>query len=319
MPAPRIRSSASGSNSLAPSHTSSRSSKRSANTQEPDGSIIRSKRSKTNLESVEPAPHNQAMRQSASYALEMASHGPIRSHSISALIVNSEIEFIDYSHSIIISCEKIDFMQDHKRFLTMMIGLASLTSEEWGIHPMFHPPEILPPEPEKTEESGVVSYNQFDGYTLSLKTGDVLRLGNTLYRQHGLIGRGTCVIETHLDKKDERTTVKWSDKAKEKGYLIVKTSWPAKTRKPEREFLQRVYDLVNANKDHSWVLKHLPTLVHAEEVGIDPTQTRFKHFLPDKFELRELRISVQEKLTPIIVLTTYKEVWEAWRGIFFGE
>ncbi|KAJ7856529.1 hypothetical protein B0H14DRAFT_3864988 [Mycena olivaceomarginata] len=135
-------------------------------------------------------------------------------------------------------------------------------------------------------ERGVLTH-PFGGSTIELNNGQSLAMGETIFQAHGIIGRGTCV-------------------------------WPAETRTPEADLVKKAVALATGSESKaSWVLNHLPKILHAEQIefGHDsPQQYLSQHFGVD-YELRVLRIVVQEPLRPITELTTAAEFLEAFQGI----
>jgi len=90
-----------------PSLTSVSGSKRSSNATSSNASR-RSKRQKVDG----TASADLSMLQCASYALEMLSHGGLRSHVISALVTDDTIQLLYYDCSIIIVSQPVNFLED---------------------------------------------------------------------------------------------------------------------------------------------------------------------------------------------------------------
>jgi hypothetical protein len=57
------------------------------------------------------------MLQCASYALEMLSHGGLRSHVIGALVTDDTIQLLYFDRSIIIVLRSVNFLGDLSRLL----------------------------------------------------------------------------------------------------------------------------------------------------------------------------------------------------------
>ncbi|KAJ7221239.1 hypothetical protein GGX14DRAFT_540485 [Mycena pura] len=238
--------------------------------------------------------------QCASYALELLTYGGLRSHVIGGLVTNHFLELLYYDRSIIVKSERFDFTQETARFITMLKGISDLTENQWGYHPLLPAPRpaILYPS------QGVLTH-PFDGSVIKLNDGRLLTVGKTIFQSHGIIGRGTYVSQA---------TMKVEGKEKD---VIVKWSWPAKTRTPEADLVKIATDLATASGD-LWALNHLPKILHAEERDFDedsPQRRLSKHF-GEHYELRVLRIVVQERLSPITELTTAPELSKAFHGIF---
>ncbi|KAJ7029047.1 hypothetical protein C8F04DRAFT_963313, partial [Mycena alexandri] len=229
----------------------------------------------------------------------LLTYGGLRSHVIGALITNNLIELLYYDRSIIVKSQPFDFVQDTARFITMLKGVADLTENQWGYHPLLdapHPTTLYPKS---------VLTRPFDGSEIKLDNGRSLTLGETIFQSHGIIGRGTCVSRAKMEVEGKEPEV------------IVKWSWPAKTRTPEAELVGIATDLATASGD-SWVLNHLPKILHAEQKEFDANspQQRLSERFGEDYELRALCIVVQERLRPITELTTAAELSEAFHGIF---
>ncbi|KAJ7718758.1 hypothetical protein DFH07DRAFT_933460 [Mycena maculata] len=254
----------------------------------------------SNSAKPKPKKEHDPRTQCASYALELLTYGGLRGHVIGALITNHRLELLYYDHSIIVKSESFDFSQETGQFITMLNGVADLTENQWGYHPLLntpHPTELYPSQ-------GVLTH-PFGGYNIKLNDGRSLTIGETIFQAHGIIGRGTCVSRAKMKIDGEENDV------------IVKWSWQAKTRMPEADFVKIATDLAIASGD-TWVLNHLPKILHAEQKEFDedsPQQCLSKHFGED-YELRALCVVVQEGLCPITELTNAAELGEAFRGIF---
>ncbi|KAJ7917811.1 hypothetical protein B0H13DRAFT_1608040, partial [Mycena leptocephala] len=226
----------------------------------------------------------------------LLTYGGLRSHVIGALITNNLIELLYYDRSIIVKSESFDFAQETARFITMLKGVADLTENRWGYHPLLnapHPTKLYP-------NQGVLTH-PFGGYDIKLNDGRSLAMGETIFQSHGIIGRGTCVSLAKMEEEE----------------VIVKWSWPAKTRTPEADFVKIATKLAIQSGD-LWVLNHLPKILHAEqrEFDEDSPQRRLSEHFGEDYELRALRLVVQERLRPITELTTADESSEAFHGIF---
>ncbi|KAJ7196005.1 hypothetical protein C8J57DRAFT_1107045, partial [Mycena rebaudengoi] len=199
-----------------------------------------------------------------------------------------------YDRSIIVTSERFDFAQETARFITMLNGLARLSEKQWGYHPLLSAPvpRLLP--------KGVLTH-PFNGSDLKLKGWTSLTMGESIYQSHGIIGRGTCVSRARMEGQD----------------VIGKWRWPATTRTAEAKLLETTTHLATKRGD-TWVHDHLPKILHAEEREFDegsPHRRLAQHF-GDGYELRVLRIVVQDELSPITELTTAAELGEAFHGIF---
>jgi hypothetical protein len=76
----------------------------------------------------------------------------------------------------------------------------------------------------------------FDGLELKLSDGTRLVLGSTIFHQHGIIGCGTWVVGARcVEKRKDGGT----DNDAWDGPLIVKLSWPAKSRTSEKSIIEQ--------------------------------------------------------------------------------
>jgi hypothetical protein len=136
--------------------------------------------------------------------------------------MDRKIELLYYDRSIIVKSSPIDFIDDDSRFMAMLNGFANLTPQWWGYETLVQAPH-LPPRPPPLETFETVSLSMLKGQTIKLSNRKVLELGETVYHQHGLIGRGTWVLRAKLKKGSEQSESSDDDDAWNRG-LIVKLS-----------------------------------------------------------------------------------------------
>jgi Fungal protein kinase len=243
------------------------------------------------------------MLQCASYALEMLSHGGLRSHVIAALVTDDTVQLLYYDHSIIIMSPPLNFLEDSSRFVVMLKAITDLSLKQWGYVDKIRPAPLLD-NPRKGEDI-------FNGLELLLKNGTRLKLEGTVFHQHGLIGRGTCVIRATCVEKahDADDDEAWN------GPLIVKLSWPAKSRTSEQVILEQAYKAAG-NNEHRWVLKHLPKVLYSEDVDDNILSWALIDRMGSEYEERVLRIMVQEALYPITEQATAPDLALSFREIF---
>ena len=225
-----------------------------------------------------------SMLQCASYALEMLSHGGLRSHIISALVTDDSIQLLYYDRSIIIVLRPVNFLEDPSRFVAMLHAIANLTLPQLGYADVVKPVPLLD-NPRQTTDI-------FDGLELKLSDGTHLLLGSTIFHQPGIIGRGTCVVRARRVKKGKYSG---TDDALD-GPLIVKLSWPAKSRISENSIIEKARNAAD-HDEHRWVLKHLPKVLHADDWYVNLLSRALIDRTSDQYEDRVLRIVVQEELT----------------------
>ncbi|KAJ7131627.1 hypothetical protein C8R46DRAFT_658699 [Mycena filopes] len=248
-------------------------------------------RASKTVEKETPAPAPRV--QCASYALEMLSYSGLRSHVIGGLITNNVIQLLYYDRSIIVKSEEMDFKANPTLFITMLKRIASLSDSQWGFH------RLTQPRLKQIYLKGVLT-SPFGNSTLTLNDQRKLHLGETIFQAHGIIGRGTCVSRATLDGQN----------------VVVKWSWPAKSRMAEAAFVRRATEKATGNS--AWVLNHLPKIIYEEEqeLDADSPQRRLSEHLGDEYEDRVFRLVVQEELFPITSLTTAEELSQAFHGIF---
>jgi len=244
-----------------------------------------------------------SMLQCASYALEMLSHGGLRSHVISALVTDDSIQLLYYDRSIIIVSRPVNFLEDPSRFVAMLHAIANLTLPQLGYADVVKPVPLLD-NPRQTTDI-------FDGLELKLSDGTRLLLGSTIFHQHGIIGRGTCVVRA---RRVEKGKYSGTDDAWD-GPLIVKLSWPAKSRIPENSIIEKARNAAD-HDGHHWVLKHLPKVLHAEDRHVNLLSRALVDRMGDRYEERVLRIMVQEELFPITEQTAAVDFAQSFREIF---
>jgi hypothetical protein len=242
------------------------------------------------------------MLQCASYALEMLSCGSLRSHVIAALVTDDTIQLLYYDRSVILTSQPLNFLQDSDRFLAMLQAIANLSLKQWGYVKALKPAPLVD---HLRKDKDI-----FSGLKLTLSNRTHLKLGATVFHQHGLIGHGTCVIRATCVEKRHGT----DDKAWD-GPLIVKLSWPAKSRMLEHIILEQAHKVAD-NDEHCWVFKHSPRVLHTEDIDDNLLSRALIDHMGDKYEDRVLRTMVQEALYPITKQTIMPKLAVSFREIF---
>ena len=80
-----------------------------------------------------------SMLQCASYALEMLSHGGLRSHVISVFVTDDSIQLFYYDRSIIIESRLVNFLEDSSRFVAMLHAIVNLMLPQLGYADVVKP------------------------------------------------------------------------------------------------------------------------------------------------------------------------------------
>jgi len=240
--------------------------------------------------------------QCASYALELLSHGGLRNHVIGALVSDNSLQLLYYDRSIILISEPFDFIVDHSHLVITLNALAGFNARQWGYAlPPLEPAYSLP-EPRDRDRL-------FDGLRLTLKNGRQLRLMDTIFHQHSLIGRGTCVVRATCVGAEVNKSDGWE------GTVIVKFSWPSKSRMAEPTIIEEARQMAVESGD-TWVLDHLPMVLYSEDTEWTLLSPVLIELLGNKYEKRVLRIMVQEELFPITDRRTAPELAVSFREIF---
>jgi hypothetical protein len=231
------------------------------------------------------------MLQCASYAFEILSHGGFRGHVIGALVTDDAIELLYYDRSIVIALEPLNFIKDQPRFIAFLQAVASLSLQQWG-----YAANVLKPAP--LLDNPLQKTDIFDGLELNLRNGTPLRLG-------GLIGRRTCVVRaTCIEKGNGVSGKAWN------GQLIVKLSRPAKSRMSEQVIIEQARSKAD-NYEHRWGLKHLPKVLHAEDVHVNLLSQALIDRLGNAYEKRILRIIVfTERMTAPDLSVSFREIFK---------
>jgi Fungal protein kinase len=146
---------------------------------------------------------------------------------------------------------------------------------------------------------------------LTLSDGTRLVLGSTIYHQDGIIGCGTCVVRA---RRVEKTKDSGTDDDTWDGPLIVKLSWPAKSRISE-DIILKACNAGN-HDEHRLVLKHSPQVLHAEDRHVNLLLRALIDRISDHYEERVPRIMVQEELFPITEQTAAADFAQSFREIF---
>ncbi|KAJ7331556.1 hypothetical protein DFH08DRAFT_966540 [Mycena albidolilacea] len=217
--------------------------------------------------------------QCASWTVELFSHGDLRTHVIGVLVTPNSIQMLYYDRSIVVKSEPLFFTTSPAPFITMLSRIASLTRAQWGYSVALKEA----PTPSVSLSDGI-SDRTFVGKTLQFTNGWMLEFGveNTTYQEYDV---SVVFYKLVVASQDGQNVGK---------LVIVKWSWSPQTRTREASIIEAATTRATEAGD-TWVLDHLPVT---------------------KYELRDLRITVQEELTPIEGLKTAPELAEATRGIF---
>jgi hypothetical protein len=249
-------------------------------------------KSRTSAQASTPKSTTDLFTQCASYALEMMSHGGIRHHALGASIVGSNITLQYYGHSVILYSKPFNIIDDFAQFLSVLRLLMSLGHQGWGFaDPVPTSSSHTPPWIFDKRKPHLSLYQGLH-YQLG---GQTFVLGDILHQQHGIIGRGTCVIGAESNQGVE---------------AVVKFSWRESERTQENVFIEHALRHAPPREDVNSIARHLPSILGHK------TDDRWMTTLGSKCEPRHLQIMAFAKLTPITHITNVTELAEAYRGIF---
>ncbi|KAG7086896.1 hypothetical protein E1B28_002815 [Marasmius oreades] len=252
--------------------------------------------------------------QCAGYALELLTSGRIRSHSFGMLVDGPNVQLQYYDHSLIVKTHGIYLFDEKERqlFIAALYCFTQFNPVQWGVmlHGDEENPEMDAEEEDEDEEAnkktGKASrIDPFARIQLLLEKDDMkkrIRLRRLLFRSHGVIGRGTVVVEAECICGNGGCECDW------KGPLIVKISFPATSRVTEDELVKDALRLATG-KDGEWVQNHLPRILwsHIMPFGENTPQAWLAKHFHKEYEERHACVTVQQKLQPIHELKTPEE------------
>lgn len=236
--------------------------------------------------------------------MEMLSNGGLRTHVHGSLVTDDKIEFLYFDRSVHARSEPIYFQHDPLPFIAALDALVKLNFTDIGFLGILKKPTYLETTklPETLSDREKV-YKVFEGTELKLANGYVLELGEEVFHQHALIGRGTCVVKAIIKPPPGQRVV--DDAAEKQGWtkpLVVKFSFGASSRaEKESEIVRKLRGL--ALKQDREMLNHLPNILYSENhelSGIPKRMAdRLDEVLEGFYERRTLHISVQEELSRV--------------------
>ncbi|KAF9067845.1 hypothetical protein BDP27DRAFT_1295858 [Rhodocollybia butyracea] len=244
--------------------------------------------------------------QCASYALEMLAHAGFRDSVLGMYTKDGKIQLIHYDHSAVIVSEFVSISKDFETFICILDVLADVN---WGISNLIAPATVSVPLP-SDQRSPHCDF--FSGAPLQFpfSNGELrLILGTILFYQHGIIGRGSFVIEATISVAPPQLA------GKEGSVCVVKLSRPAKKRLSEPTLIVKARQLAS-RQDWQWVLQHLPEILYSTELPSTPTQLRLVAFFKDAYEQRVVRVVVMAQLFPMSALTDPADLGTVFKDVF---
>ncbi|KAF8885203.1 hypothetical protein BD779DRAFT_1673838 [Infundibulicybe gibba] len=263
------------------------------------------------LATADAATRETPESQCASYALEMLSHGGLRTHVIGALVTDSSIELLYYDRSIIIKSSPFDFINDQVRLAKWVIGMIRLNAASWGfdsaIKRVYRYKDI--------SQSGAVSKSLYNGSIMKLGPSWKLRIKDMIFNAHCIIGRATAVFLATVEKA---SGAEGRELVKQKKYVIVKLSNPAKSRTSETDIINHARARTSANEKWNRMLNHLPRVLYRCDRAEGRIQQALLARFGESYEMRVPKALVMEQLFPITQLINVTTVASVYQGIVEG-
>ncbi|KAJ7650274.1 hypothetical protein FB45DRAFT_1017669 [Roridomyces roridus] len=219
--------------------------------------------------------------QCASYAAEILSYSRLRKHVFGVLIGNLSMELQFYDRSSIIKSQPLNFTTDTDLvdFIKVLSALTQSIPGQW--YPGLLNSDV-PPVPTNNRSQGKTWKDLYTGCRMEGFPGWRFELSDLVFQSHGLVGRGTVVVNADVLHGPVGRT----------GRAIVKWSWSAQSRKSEAAFIKNARE--KALQENPAMLYHLPDIYdQAEPISA------FRQIVFEGYETRVLRITVQEPLLPL--------------------
>ncbi len=288
--------------------------------QHEDGIERENKRTKLAAEKA-PSALTVAMQETshqvASYAFEVLSNAGLRSHSLGLLVCGKCVQPLYFDRSVIVVGAPFDFKAHPKLFAALNIRMSKMSLVDRGlVTDLFDDLQVR--SYKKPSESRIDRTSLFNGAKVALDVGGkpvVLTLGKIILRQPALIGRGTLVLDVLSVEGNEE----WAKKQ-----LVVKISFPSRTRPSEFEMVQRILNKAR-ELDDKWIENHIPSLLHEEVLDFEKMDGhvigKLKRYLDQcewvdvkfEYDVRVCRFLVAEKLHSVTEIASTAE----WTDVYF--
>ena len=242
------------------------------------------------------------------YLLEMFSVPLLRSHATVSLVDRDRLQLYHANRSAILVSSAINFSEDNGliKFIAIIIAFSCLSFEQNGVLETLAKKNI-----ELVKDSGipmdnrvVQRGNQLEFLRDKPQESFTVELGNIISRDPAMVGRSTVVLEATSDR--------WPGSE-----LVVKISWPSSGRTREMDFLKKANEEAEKTTG-KWATKHLPRVFYATDVVFDHNSALesvarlFKDAKIENgefvYEQRTLRVIVQERLYPLKLLSSVREI-----------
>ncbi|KAI0781941.1 hypothetical protein C8Q75DRAFT_544417 [Abortiporus biennis] len=222
------------------------------------------KRSFPSIESGQeekPAGREKPSVQSAVYASESLATG-MMDFVMNIMIADEFVTVWYYDRQSPIQCSGIDFLKDFPRFLVLLFALQRLRPEQLGRNPWFSSQNICIPGEEDYKCHYYVKTSSDDSTALKIT------LDERHFSPTGILGRGTAVYNV----RERHGFVSPSEKEKEEK-LVLKASWPERSRVSENDMLNTIYSIIEALdvQDKQFVEGHVPRYLWASDISVHDT------------------------------------------------
>ncbi|KAF8518126.1 hypothetical protein BU17DRAFT_91226 [Hysterangium stoloniferum] len=225
--------------------------------------------------------------QCAGYVLEMFSNGNLLNHIISYLITDFKIQLRYYDHGLTVRLQPLDFITDRTKFVGMLIAYGRLDPRGHGLATEITPKFISPFLKTKHNHARQPFTRLFVGEKLQLPDGRTVTVQKIIFHQHALIGCGTSVFRVDATS--------WSTVA------VLKTSPPLIPSIIGFKSIFLAFYIPTPSPDTKDAHCRIITFLNLKE--------------PNKYELRELRILLQNELFPFTELKDARQVKDVFHQI----
>jgi hypothetical protein len=215
----------------------------------------------------------------------MLSHDGLQSHVIGAFVTEDYIELLYYDHSIIIVPERLYFLDDPSTFTTVVRTIPNLSAKQWGYESGYARAFLNESMPEK----------YIRRFELQVEQWHSSRAGS-----HGFPtafshrSRNLCLFSR----------------------AVIILMEQAAHHKAEFAFGNRYDQKGSHSCKHDWVLRHLPKVLHAEEVDTNVLSPALIMRMGGNYEERVLRVTVLEELFPIAQQATAPDLVKSICDVF---
>ncbi len=230
----------------------------------------------------------------------MFAHGGFRDSVLGMYTKDANIQLIHYDRSAVIVSGPIII---DKSVEDLVCTLDVLANSKWGLCDIIPPLTNVPPP----EDNRLPNLNLFLNVKLSVEDLQ-FTLRQTLFHQHGIIGRGSCVVKATVSSAPPHPI------AREGTVCVVKLSWPPKTRASESDLIEEAHELAR-EEGSECISENLPTIYFTKDLQTTNTHDRLAKFFED-YERRVHRIVVMDELYPLSDLTKPAELEKVFRDIF---